>query len=137
MKKEQNSVSRTVNASRNIIFSMTAYLIQMVLGFLLRRYFIYYFNEEYLGLNSLFTNVISLLSLAELGFGSAIVFSMYKPMAENDTKKVSQLLSFYKRCYSIIGCVVLVCGACVLPFMSYFQAQAPNVEINLYFIYLI
>jgi len=129
--------SRTKNSSRNLIFSMLAYIIQIVLGFLVRRYFIYYFNEEYLGLNSLFTNVLSLLSLAELGFGGAIVFAMYKPMAEGDEEKVRQLLYFYKKCYLMIGLIILGIGLCVLPFMDYFKKQAPNVDVNLYVIYLI
>ena len=110
--------SRTKNSTRNIIFSMLAYLIQIVLGFLLRRYFIYIFGEEYLGLSSLFTNILSLLALAELGFGTAIVFSMYKPMAEGDEEKVRQLLYFYKKCYFIIGAVVAGLGLLVLPFMN-------------------
>lgn len=129
--------SRTKNSIRNIIFSITAYLIQIILGFLVRRYFIYYFNEEFLGLNSLFSNILSVLSLAELGVGGAIVFSMYKPMAEGDKEKVSALLNFYKKCYLIIGCIVLVLGLCVIPFMGYFKAKAPQVDVNLYMVYLI
>lgn len=133
MKKE----SRTTNSSRNIVFSMIAYIVQIVLGFIVRRYFIFHFGTEYLGLNSLFSNVLSILSLAELGFGTAIVFSMYKPMAENDKEKVRELLQFYKKCYTIIGCIIFVVGLCVLPFMDYFQSKAPSVDVNLYLVYLI
>ena len=129
--------SRTKNSTRNMIFSMLAYMTQIVLGFLVRRYFIYYFNAEYLGLNSLFTNVISLLSLAELGFGAAIVFAMYKPMADGDDEKVRQLLQFYKKCYLIIGLVVLAIGACVFPFVNFFKTKAPNVNVNLYIVYAV
>lgn len=129
--------SRTKNSIRNIIFSISAYAIQIILGFLVRRYFIYYFNEEFLGLNSLFSNILSVLSLAELGVGGAIVFSMYKPMAEGDKEKVNALLNFYKKCYFIIGFVVLGLGLCVIPFMDYFKAKAPQVEINLYIVYLL
>ena len=129
--------TRTKNSSRNIIFSMTAYLVQVVLGFLVRRYFIYYFNEEFLGLNSLFANILSILSLAELGFGTAIVFSMYKPMAENDVEKVKALLGFYRKCYMVIGVIVAVLGLLVLPFMPYFKTKAPNVDVNIYIVYLL
>ena len=94
-----NSNSRVKNSTRNIAFAIIAYIIQLLLGFLSRRYFIYIFNEEYLGLNSLFTNVLSVLSLAELGFGTALVFEMYKPMAEGNKEKVRQLLQFYKKCF--------------------------------------
>ena len=60
--------SRVKNSSRNIIFSILAYILQIVLGFIVRRYFIEFFNEEYLGVTSLFTNILNVLSLAELGF---------------------------------------------------------------------
>lgn len=129
--------TRTKNSSRNIIFSLMAYFLQVVLGFFVRRYFIYIFGTEYLGLNSLFTNVISILSLAELGFGSALVFAMYKPMADGDKEKVRQLLQFYRKSYMIIGSVIGVIGLCVLPFMNYFQAKAPSVNVDLYIVYLI
>lgn len=129
--------SRTKNSFRNLSFSIIAYVIQIILGFFTRRYFIYYFGTEYLGLNSLFSNILSILSLAELGFGTAIVFSMYKPMAEEDTEKVSELLNFYKKCYTIIGFIVIALGFCVLPFMSYFKSKAPNVDVDLYLVYII
>lgn len=129
--------SRVKNSTRNIIYSMIAYIVQIVLGFIVRRYFIYYFGEQYLGLNTLFSNILSLLSLAELGFGTAIVFAMYKPMAENDVEKVRELMQYYKRCYFIIGFVVSALGLLVLPFMSFFETKAPNVDINLYIVYLI
>ena len=129
--------SRTKNSTRNIIFSLVAYFIQIVLGFFVRRYFIFYFGEEYLGLNSVFANVLSFLSLAELGFGTAIVFSMYKPMADGDEEKVRQLLQFYKKSYFMIAIIVVVLGLLVLPFMNYFKAQAPNVNANFYVVYLI
>lgn len=131
------SDTRTKNSSRNIIFSLMAYFLQVVLGFFVRRYFIYIFGTEYLGLNSLFTNVISILSLVELGFGTALVFAMYKPMADGDKEKVRQLLQFYRKSYIIIGLVIGSIGLCVLPFMHYFQAKAPSVDIDLYIVYLI
>lgn len=133
----KTNTSRTKNSMRNIVFSLVAYCAQIILSFVVRRYFIYYFNEEYLGLNSLFSNILSLLSLAELGFGSAIVFSMYKPMADGDEEKVRELLHLYKKYYTIIAVVVTSLGLLVLPFMGYFAKKAPNVDINLYVVYLI
>lgn len=137
MKTTNKAKSRTQNSTRNIAFSAIAYSIQIVLGFLVRRYFIYYFNEEFLGLNSLFSNVLSVLSLAEMGIGGAIVFAMYKPVAEGDSYKVNALLRFYRKCYFIIGVIVAVLGLLVLPFMDYFKAKAPQVDVNLYIVYLI
>lgn len=132
-----NTETRVKNSARNIIFSMIAYILQIVLGFVVRRYFIFHFGTEYLGLSSLFANILSLLSLAELGFGTAIVFAMYKPMADGNTEKVRELLQFYKRCYFVIGGVILAIGLCVLPFMNFFETKVPDIEINLYLVYLI
>ena len=129
--------SRTKNSTRNILFSAMAYLIQILLGFFVRRYFIFYFGTEYLGFSSLFSNILSVLSLVELGVGSALVFAMYKPMADGENEKVRQLLQFYKKSYTIIGLVIGALGLCVLPFMSYFQTKAPSVEINLYIVYIV
>lgn len=132
-----NTESRKKNSIRNIVFSMLAYFIQSVLSFVVRRYFIYYLGTDYLGLNSLFTNILSILSFAELGFGAVIVFAMYKPMAENDVEKVRQLLKFYKKCYAVIGCVVLIVGLAIIPFMGYFKTKAPDVQENIVIVYLI
>lgn len=129
--------SRVKNSSRNIVFSMLAYILQIVLGFTVRRFFIQFFNEEYLGVTSLFSNILNVLSLAELGFGTAIVFAMYKPIAEGNNEEVRELLHFYKKCYAVIGIIVGVLGLCVVPFIDYFAAQAPNVDVSIYVIYII
>ena len=129
--------TRTKNSARNLIFSFMGYLLQIILNFVIRRYFIYVFSVEYLGLNSLFSNVLSVLSLVELGFGTALVYSMYKPMAEDDKEKVKQLLQYYKNIYCVVGTIIGILGALVLFFMPYFQAKAPNISVDLYIVYLI
>lgn len=129
--------TRTKNSSRNIVFSLLSYAIRIILEFLIRRVFLQIFSVEYLGLNSLFTNILSILSLADLGIGAALIFAMYKPVAEKDDEKVRQLLAFYKKSYIIIGCVITGLGLLVLPFMNLFQAKAPNVDVNIYVIYII
>ena len=82
---------------------------------------IYKLGNEYLGLNGLFTSILQVLSLAELGFGDAIVFSMYKPIIENDNKMLSALLNLYKKVYRIIGKVILCVGLLILPFIKKFE----------------
>ena len=81
-------------------------------------------NEElgdatYLGINGLFSNILSMLSLAELGIGPAIVFSMYKPIADNDEIHIAKLMNFYKNAYRIVALVVAVVGLCLLPFLEF------------------
>lgn len=127
--------SRVKNVSRNFLFSFVNYFFTIVFGFVSRTIFLRYLSIEYLGLNSLFTNVLSVLSLAELGFGSAIVFALYKPVATGDKEKVRQLLQLYKKYYTIIGCVVLAIGLALLPFIKFFINGEPAVDVNIYVVY--
>lgn len=95
---------------------------------------------DYLGLNSLFSSILQVLNLAELGFGSAIVYNMYKPIAENDKKTISALLKLYKDVYKVIGIVILAIGIIIIPFIpELIEGEYPR-GINIYllfFIYLI
>ena len=74
---------------------------------------------EYLGLNMLFSSILQVLSLTELGFGTAMVFSMYEPIAKGDTAKVSALLALYRKAYLIIGCIIVVIGLVCIPILPY------------------
>ncbi len=132
--------SRSKNASRNIVFAFTNRTISIVLPFISRTVILYLLGDKYLGIGSLFTSVLSFLSLAELGLGSAIVYSMYKPIAENDKDKICALLAYYKKFYRKIGLFILVLGTLLLPFIPYLiKGDAPagtNVYI-LFYIYLL
>lgn len=75
---------------------------------------------EYLGINGLFTNLLAMLSLAELGVGSAIVYSLYKPLAEKDTETVKALMRLFQKTYSGIGIFIIIAGICVLPWLDWF-----------------
>ena len=91
---------------------------------------------DYAGLNGLFSSVLMMLSISELGFGSALVYSMYKPIAEADDDKVCALLNFYKKVYRIVGCVILTLGLVLLPFIrSFINGEVPA-DINVYVLYL-
>lgn len=129
--------NRTKNAKRNIAWGLFNKIIAMLVPFIMRTIIIYTLGNLYLGLNSLFASVLNALNLAELGIGSAMVFAMYKPVAENDKTKVSALLMLYKRAYLIIGCVVLGLGATIIPFLRNFINGSIPTEINLYIIYII
>lgn len=129
--------SRTKRSTINIVVALISYFIQIVAGFIVRRYFIYYLGETYLGLSSLFTNILSVLSLAELGFGTAITFALYKPMAEQDTEKVKQLLGQFKKYYFVIGSIILVVGLLVLPFLDKLVGDVSSLNVNIYIAYLI
>lgn len=129
--------SRAKNSARNTLFAAVSYVVKMLLQFVVRYVFIRYFVAEYLGINGLFTNILNVLSLAELGVGNAIVYSMYKPIAENDTEKIKSLVRLYRNLYLIIALVVIVIGLALIPALPYLIKDAPNVDINLTVIYLL
>lgn len=128
--------SRTQNSFFNLISGFSSRIVGMLTAFIVRTVFIYYLNSEYLSVNGLYTSVLSMLSLAELGFGTAMVYSMYKPLANNDTEKLNQLMLLYKRVYTIIGGVILLIGLCLIPFLDNLVKGAPNIS-GLKFYYLL
>lgn len=127
---------RTKNASRNILWGITEKLITLGLPFVVRTVMIYTLGELYLGLNGLFTSVLQVLNLSELGISGAIIYSMYRPLANGDDDEVCALLNLYKRCYRIIGGVVLCIGLALLPFLRNLIAGDIPAGINIYVLYL-
>ena len=111
-------LDRKKNAFRGILAGSLNKVIVMVLPFIMRTIILYYLGTQYLGLSSLFTSVLGLLSLAELGIGSAMIFSMYKPIAEDDTPTICALLKLYRKLYRIIGSIITIGGLCLLPFWT-------------------
>lgn len=128
---------RTKNATRNIIWGFFQRMIGMILPFISRTVMIYTLGNMYLGLNGLFSSVLQVLNVSELGISSAITFSMYKPLAEGDEEEVCALMNFYKKCYRIIGFVVLVAGLLLLPMLRKLISGDVPTEINIYILYLI
>ena len=129
---------RVKNSLRNFASGLGAMLVSNILAFLSRTVFIYILGKSYLGVNGLLTNVLSMLSLAELGVGTAINFSLYKPIAENDEKKISMLMSFYKVAYRWIGVLVFAVGLIIMPFLHVIikdPGDVQNIKL-IFFIYL-
>lgn len=90
-----NKKSRTEYSILNIMTGLGGYMINTIIGLICRMVFTRTLAADYLGINGLFTNILTMLSLAELGIGSAIVFALYKPLAENDEEKIASLVKFY------------------------------------------
>ena len=130
-------LNRTKNAMRNSFFGIVLKIYQIIVPFIMRTIFLYTLGVQYLGLNSLFSSVLQVLNLAELGVGSAMVFSMYKPIADNDDKKVCALMNLYKKYYRIIGGVIACIGLIITPFVKYFISGEVPSDINIYLIYLL
>ncbi len=89
-----NRDSRTFNSIRNIVTGFVGQFIYILAGFINRGIFIQCLSSEYLGVNGLFTNILSILSLADLGIGTAIIYALYKPLAYSDEKEITKLMNF-------------------------------------------
>jgi len=129
--------SRTKNTVRNFSSGALVQLINKLMAFVVRTVFIKVLSTEYLGVNGLFTNILTVLSFAELGFGTAIIYNMYKPVSEDDKEKIKSLMALYKKVYNTIGIIVAICGICVIPFLRYIISDIPNIKENLTVIYLL
>lgn len=129
--------SRVKNSIRNFRYGAFVQILNTLISFISRTFFIKILGEQYLGVNGLFTNILTVLSFAELGIGNAIIFSMYKPIAIDDTEKVKSLMGLYKKCYRIIGIIVLLIGISITPFIDFFIKDPPHIPENLHLIYLL
>lgn len=132
-----NEKSRTENSILNIFTGLFGQGLQVLLSFVNRMVFLRCLSADYLGLNGLFTNVLSVLSLAELGIGSAIVYALYRPLAEKDEKKIAAYMNFYARAYRTIGLVVAVAGIIMIPFLKVIVNSPYQIHENIYVLYCI
>lgn len=129
--------SRIQNSLRNIAFGLINRIVSIFFPFIVRTIFIRYLGEEYLGLNSLYSSILQVLNLADLGFASAIVASMYKPIAEGDTDKVSALMNLYRKLYKLIGTVLLIVGLVLTPFIDKLISGDPPADVDIYILWLL
>ncbi|KMY51883.1 lipopolysaccharide biosynthesis protein [Peribacillus loiseleuriae] len=126
---------RTKNSLINIAAGLGNQIIITLLSFISRTVFISTLGIEYLGVNGLFTNILAMLTLAEAGLGASIMYSLYKPVADNDHYRINILMKFYRNAYMIIASFILVIGLSIMPFLDFFIKDS-NVE-NIHLIYLI
>lgn len=113
-----NTESRSISSFRNAVTGVISQVTGILLSFVVRSIFIQTLNSEYLGINGFFLNLLSVLSLAELGFGSAMVYRLYEPLANKDAHKISQLMAFYKTVYKKIGFTIGSAGLLIIPFLG-------------------
>lgn len=132
-----NNQSRIKNSLRNSKWRFLYKIIFFFFPFFIKRIIIQKLGIEYLGLSGLFSSVLSVLSLAELGFNTAIVYSLYKPVSENNISLVCSILSYFRKIYRIIGITILTLGLIISPFLSYFiKGEIPS-DVNIYILYYI
>lgn len=129
-------MSRTINSLRNIGSTLGGQMLNNLLRFACRTVFLYALGPEYLGISSLFSNVISILNISELGLATAITFSLYKPLAENDRRTVQAIMAFLRNAYRIIALVVLGAGLLLMPALPYLMTGVTD-KVNIYHYYLL
>lgn len=132
-------MQRTEKTIKNIITGFGGQLILIIAQFICRSVFIKTLSIDYLGLNGLFSNILNILSLTEMGFGTAILFSLYKPLEEKDENKIIALLQLFKKIYYAISLIVLLLGSALIPFLNFFIKDLPDIpHLKLiYFLYLL
>lgn len=134
-----NNASRTANAAKASAIGTICGVINLGIGFFYRSVFLYFLSSSYLGINGLFTNILQILSFAELGIGGAISFRLYKPISDGNTEKVGQLMNFFKRVYFFIALTIFLAGMLLYPFLDFFIKDTSEVpsDINLHLIYVL
>ena len=127
---------KTKNSLRNLLVSFIGQFLGILITFISRKIFINSLGGNYLGIDGLFANIITLLSLVELGIGPAMSYALYYPISKNDTEKIKSLMNLYKNAYRIIGIIVLFIGFCLLPIYRYLINDVPNIN-NLDLIFIL
>lgn len=130
-------LERTNNAKRNIFFGAINRIVTMIFPFVIRVIIIRRIGDEFLGLDSLFTSVFQLLNITELGFNGAVVYSMYRPVADEDYETLARLLNYFRGVYKKVGIVFLIGGLILLPLLPRLVTGSWPEDINIYIIYLL
>lgn len=129
---------RKKSSFKNMITAVSSNVLTIIVGLVAQAIFIKILGSEYLGLNGLFSNVISMLGIVELGMGSAIIYNMYKPIAEENHEKIKSLMQFYKKSYRIITLIISIIGIMIIPFIKYIvDIESVTVGINVYLVYIL
>ena len=132
-----NQKSRIDNSLKSSVVSVACNVTNIICGLVYRTIFVYVLGAAYLGVNGLFTSVLSVLSLAELGITTAIVYRLYKPISMNDPYKVGQIMRFFKWIYRVIALIVLLVGLAIMPTLPFLIKDGTEIpdDINIYVIY--
>jgi len=129
--------SRTKNTLLNTLGGVILKFVSMILAFVTRTIFLKTLGIQYAGVSDVFTSILMVLSFAEMGIGSAIVFALYKPIAENDHKQISKLINFYRKTYMVVVAVIMLLGIGVIPFLNYLIKDVPNIVEDIRVIYIL
>ncbi len=127
-------MTRTENSTKNMYTGLINQFLTLILRFITRTVLIKYLGTEFLGINGLFSNILTMLSLADLGIGSALVYALYKPIAENDYERQTIIIKYMQKTYHTIGLIIIGIGIIISPFLSYIIKEKVTI-INIYIVF--
>src|SRR5574344_1706359 len=130
-------MSRTKNVLRNSAWGIIYRLVTMIGPFVIKTIIIHEFGIQYNGINGLFTSILTVLNLTNLGFASSLVYMMYKAVAEDDKESLGAYLNYFKKIYRIIGSIILLMGLALLPFLNVFVKGETPSDLNLHILFVI
>lgn len=126
---------RFINSLRNSAFALGGQIVTILMGFVVRWFFVHRLGQEYLGVNSVMESMLTILSMGELGIGTSVAFALYRPIDDGDERRIGSLMAFYRKVYFILGIATAVVGPLLIPFMRFFTREAANVaDINLIYL---
>lgn len=130
-----NTASRSENTARNIGVGAVRQVVTLLLAFAVRTVFVRRLGADYTGVNGLYSNILAMLSLAELGVGNVLVYSLYAPLHRGDTGEIQHLLGYYRRIYRLIALAVALLGAAVIPFLPLIiSSELPMAQLIVYYV---
>lgn len=130
-----NTASRSENTARNIGVGTVRQVVTLLLAFAVRTVFVRRLGADYTGVNGLYSNILAMLSLAELGVGNVLVYSLYAPLHRGDTGEIQHLLGYYRRIYRLIALAVALLGAAVIPFLPLIiSSELPMAQLTVYYV---
>lgn len=128
--------SRTKKTVVNTAFSISSEMLAIVLSFILRTAFIKILGNQYAGVSSVFTTILTMLSLSELGFATAIATALYRPLRDDNQALIQQLMDFYKKAYRLVALFIFVIGLCLIPALPYLIKDVPDIKESITVIYV-
>ncbi|MFP7479729.1 lipopolysaccharide biosynthesis protein, partial [Terribacillus saccharophilus] len=127
---------RIKSSIKNLSYAVVGQTIGILISFISRLVFIQILGTEYLGINGLFTTILSILSLVELGLGPAMTYSLYDPLSKKNTETVKSLMVFYKKAYIFVGSAILILGVVFLPFLDFFVGNEHSIS-NIHLVFML
>ena len=127
---------RTRNVIKNTMSGIGVKMLLLIMNFILRMVFIRYLGIQYAGVSGLFVDILNILSFTELGIGTAITYSLYKPIAQNDELQIAKLMNFYRDAYRWVAVTIFGIGICLIPFLDILVKDVPDIKENIAIIYI-